>query len=76
MDYTIERLGHQGDGIAEGPVYAPLTLPGEVVSGTLEGQKLTDVRIVTLLSHAAALRSRQDGPRKARRSVFMHAVLT
>lgn len=46
-EHTILRLGHQGDGIAEGPVFAPLTLPGERVSGTLDGQKLTDVRIVT-----------------------------
>lgn len=46
-EHTILRLGHQGDGIAEGPVFAPLTLPGEVVTGTLDGAKLTDVRIVT-----------------------------
>lgn len=46
-DHDILRLGHQGDGIAEGPVYAPLTLPGERVSGRLLGQILTDVRIVT-----------------------------
>jgi 23S rRNA (uracil1939-C5)-methyltransferase len=46
-EHDIIRLGHQGDGIAEGPVYAPLTLPGERVSGTLNGQTLTDVRILT-----------------------------
>jgi 23S rRNA (uracil1939-C5)-methyltransferase len=46
-EHDIIRLGHQGDGIAEGPVYAPLTLPGERVSGTLNGQTLTDVRIIT-----------------------------
>ncbi len=45
--YTITRLGHQGDGIADGPVYAPRTLPGEVVSGTLQGQSLTDIRVET-----------------------------
>jgi 23S rRNA (uracil1939-C5)-methyltransferase len=45
MSYLIERLGHQGDGIATGPVFAPMTLPGERVTGTLEGQRLTDVRI-------------------------------
>ncbi|WP_090270914.1 class I SAM-dependent RNA methyltransferase [Thalassovita taeanensis] len=45
--YTITRLGHQGDGIAEGPVFAPLTLPGEVVTGTLDGTRLTDIRIIT-----------------------------
>ncbi|WP_170515463.1 class I SAM-dependent RNA methyltransferase [Ruegeria atlantica] len=45
--FTINRLGHQGDGIADGPVYAPRTLPGEVVSGTLVGQLLTDIRVET-----------------------------
>lgn len=45
-EYTIKRLGHRGDGIAEGPIFAPLTLPGEVVTGQLDGQKLTDIRIV------------------------------
>ncbi len=45
--FTINRLGHQGDGIADGPVYAPRTLPGEVVSGTLHGQVLTDIRVET-----------------------------
>lgn len=43
--YHIERLGLQGDGIASGPVFAPRTLPGETVSGTLDGQNLTDIRI-------------------------------
>lgn len=45
--YTISRLGHQGDGIAEGPLYAPMTLPNEVVTGTPDGTTLRDVRIVT-----------------------------
>lgn len=45
--YQIERLGMQGDGIASGPVYVPRALPGEVVTGTLSGQSLTDVRIET-----------------------------
>lgn len=43
---VIDRLGHQGDGIAEGPVYAPRCLPGETVSGRLDGSTLTDIRIV------------------------------
>lgn len=46
-EYSIKRLGIFGDGIAEGPVFAPMTLPGEVVTGTLEGTTLTDVKIVT-----------------------------
>lgn len=44
---TINRLGHQGDGIGEGPVFAPRTLPGEVVSGVLSGTQLGDIRIVS-----------------------------
>ncbi len=47
QQFTISRLGHQGDGIADGPVYAPRTLPGEVVSGTLLGQFLSDIRVET-----------------------------
>ncbi len=46
MTLRIDRLGHQGDGIAVGPVFAPMTLPGEVVNGTLNGQRLTDIRII------------------------------
>ena len=45
MAYTIERLGLHGDGIAEGPVYAARTLPGEVVEGDLTGDRLENVRI-------------------------------
>ncbi len=44
---TIDRLGHRGDGIAAGPIYAPLTLPGEVVRGQVEDGQLTDPKIVT-----------------------------
>lgn len=50
MQLTIERLGHHGDGIArgpDGPVYVPQTLPGEVVTGEVQGDRLTDVRILT-----------------------------
>lgn len=46
-EFHITRLGYLGEGIAEGPVFAPLTLPDEVVTGTLSGDRLTDVRIVT-----------------------------
>ena len=44
---TIERLGQQGDGVARGPIFVPLALPGEVVSGTPDGDVLTDIRIET-----------------------------
>ena len=45
--YLIERLGHMGDGIAHGPVFAPLTLPGETVTGRLDSDRLHEVKIVT-----------------------------
>ena len=45
--HVIKRLGHHGDGVAEGPIFAPLTLPGEEVSGVVEGERLKDVKIVT-----------------------------
>ncbi|WP_425050993.1 class I SAM-dependent RNA methyltransferase [Psychromarinibacter sp. S121] len=51
MTLTIERLGHRGDGIAHGdggaPVFVPLTLPGEVVDGEVEGDRMPAPRIVT-----------------------------
>ncbi len=47
QQHTIVRLGHQGDGIAEGPVYAARTLPGEIVQGKLVGSQLTDIRVDT-----------------------------
>jgi 23S rRNA (uracil1939-C5)-methyltransferase len=46
-EYVIKRLGHLGDGIADGPVYVPGALPGEVVTGTRDGDVLRDMRIVT-----------------------------
>lgn len=46
----ITRVGGQGDGIAEtpsGPVFAPLTLPGETVRGVLRDGRLEDLDVVT-----------------------------
>lgn len=43
--FEILRVGHQGDGIADGPVFAPRTLPGEIVTGNVDGSLLTDIRI-------------------------------
>lgn len=48
---TITRLGHQGDGVALGPLFAPRTLPDEQVSGVQEGSQLTDIRIETPSEH-------------------------
>lgn len=50
MKLTISRLGHLGDGIAEGPngpVYIPGMLPGEEIEGILQGDRLEEVRIIT-----------------------------
>ena len=50
MNFTVARLGHLGDGIIQGPdgaIYAPQTLPGEEVEGTVKADQLTDLRIVT-----------------------------
>ncbi|WP_435257120.1 class I SAM-dependent RNA methyltransferase [Thioclava sp. FR2] len=50
MKLTIERLGHLGDGVAQGPngpIFVSAVLPGEVVDGELSGDRLTQVRIVT-----------------------------
>lgn len=50
VELTIERLGQHGDGIARGPdgatIFAPLTLPGEDVAGTLNGDRLDAPRIL------------------------------
>lgn len=48
---TISRLGHHGDGVADGPLFAPRTLPGEIVSGVAEGSHLTQIRIETPSEH-------------------------
>lgn len=50
-EVIITRLGHLGDGIADGPLYAPRTLPGEAVTGVPQGDQLTAIRIVTPSPH-------------------------
>ena len=50
MKLTIERLGHLGDAIAQGengPIFVAQMLPGEVVEGDLQGDKLLNARILT-----------------------------
>jgi 23S rRNA (uracil1939-C5)-methyltransferase len=42
---TVERLGHLGDGVGGG-LFIPGALPGEVVEGTPQGDRLDGVRIV------------------------------
>ncbi len=48
-EMVIDRLGHQGDGIAagpDGPVYAARCLPGERVAGVLDGDRITAPRVL------------------------------
>ncbi len=45
--HTITRLGHHGDGIADGPIFVPRALPGEVVTGELRDDRIDAPRIVT-----------------------------
>ncbi|ALI55742.1 23S rRNA m(5)U-1939 methyltransferase [Celeribacter marinus] len=47
VQLTIERLGHQGDGIGQGPIYAAQTLPGEVVEGDIVDGRMSKPRILT-----------------------------
>ena len=54
MTFTIARLGHLGDGIIQGPegsIFVAQTLPGEEVDGTVKGDTLADVRILTPSVH-------------------------
>lgn len=54
MTFTIARLGHLGDGIIQGPegsIFVAQTLPGEEVEGTVKGDALADVRILTPSVH-------------------------
>ncbi|MEZ5777253.1 MAG: class I SAM-dependent RNA methyltransferase [Paracoccaceae bacterium] len=46
MKLTIERLGHLGDGIAPGPVFVPMALPGEVVEGEVGAGRMVDPKIL------------------------------
>src|ERR1700761_3695844 len=45
-DLLIERLGAQGDGIAAGPVYASLTLPGERVRASVAGDRADAIEVL------------------------------
>ncbi len=47
MKTVIERLGHLGHGIAPGPIFVPMALPGEEVEGEVEGDKMLNVRVLT-----------------------------
>ncbi|EDM73143.1 23S rRNA (Uracil-5-)-methyltransferase rumA [Roseobacter sp. AzwK-3b] len=44
--FSVTRLGHHGDGIVDGPFFAPRTLPGEVIEARTADKVLTDIRII------------------------------
>ncbi len=46
MSLTITRLGHLGEGVADGPVYVPRTLPGEVVDGAVVEGRMARPKIL------------------------------
>src|SRR5690606_9092245 len=49
IELTIDRVGHQGDGVADtprGPVFVPLTLPGEVVRARVNDGRAEQVEIL------------------------------
>lgn len=47
-ELEIARIGAQGDGIAAGPVFVPLTLPGERVSARIEGDRADLVEVLNV----------------------------
>ncbi|ATQ45023.1 RNA methyltransferase [Caulobacter mirabilis] len=47
VDIEVTRVGVQGDGMAAGPVYVPLTLPGERVRARREGDRAEAVEILS-----------------------------
>ncbi|WP_166417723.1 class I SAM-dependent RNA methyltransferase [Cochlodiniinecator piscidefendens] len=47
MKTTIERLGHQGDAIAAGPIFVTGALPGEEVEGDVVGDRMIAPKIIT-----------------------------
>ena len=46
MQHHVLRLGHLGDGIADGPIYAPRVLPGEVIEGEVQEGRIARPRII------------------------------
>jgi len=47
MAHEIIRLGHHGDGIASGPIFAARTLPGEIIGGEVISDRISAPKIIT-----------------------------
>ncbi|HEX6860102.1 MAG TPA: class I SAM-dependent RNA methyltransferase [Caulobacteraceae bacterium] len=45
-ELEIEKIGAQGDGVADGPVFVPLTLPGERVAARVQGDRAELVEVL------------------------------
>ncbi|QFU10192.1 23S rRNA (uracil(1939)-C(5))-methyltransferase RlmD [Rhodobacteraceae bacterium THAF1] len=58
MQVTIKRLGHRGDGIADGPIYVAGALPDEVVEGDVQDGRMAAPTVVS----ASADRVHPDCP--------------
>lgn len=54
MSLLIERLGHRGEGVAEGPTFVAGALPGEVIEGEVEDGRIRKPRILTPSSDRVA----------------------
>lgn len=51
---TVKRLGHHGDGIAAGlesDVFAPFTLPGEIIEGAISSGRMAQPRVIQPSDH-------------------------
>ncbi len=50
-ELTIHRLGHHGDGVATtgagATIFVPLTLPGERISGDIEGDRIASPSVIS-----------------------------
>ncbi len=46
QQYRIERLGHRGDGVADGPVFVARALPGELLEGEVEDGRIARPQII------------------------------
>lgn len=46
MELKIHKLSIQGDGIADGPVYVPFSLPNEVIEGDVTGHRIETPNVV------------------------------
>lgn len=64
VEVAVERLGHLGDGVADtpsGPLYVAGALPGETVRGRREGERLTEVEILSAAPERVAPACRHFG---------------